>query len=122
MDVSARQVMLLKGWTRRRFGLVAGGAATALLGLGGQPEALARYGHGHHHGNHRDRHGVNRGHHGRNKPGNHAQAQLQPVGGSGVSGFVTLNQLGQGGTNIVVQADGLTPGTEYLSLYYDNST
>jgi hypothetical protein len=122
MDVSARHAMLLKGWTRRRFGLVAGGAATALLGLSEQPEALARYGHGHHHDHHRDRHNEQHGHHGRNKPGQHAQAQLQPVNGSSVSGFVTLHQLQQGGTGIVVQASGLTPGTEYLSLYYDNST
>lgn len=51
--------------------------------------------------------------------------RLQPVNGSGVTGFVTLVQNPQqagGGTFISVGAFGLTPGNQYLSLYYGNST
>jgi hypothetical protein len=52
------------------------------------------------------------------------QVNLQPVGGSGVTGFVQLAQLPQpvGGTFINVTAFGLTPGHQYLSLYYSNHT
>jgi hypothetical protein len=52
----------------------------------------------------------------------HIKAALEPVGGSGVSGFVNLTQLAQGGTQIDVVANGLQPGGNYVSLYYDNST
>ncbi|MGE5176899.1 MAG: hypothetical protein ACM3JJ_11045 [Hyphomicrobiales bacterium] len=52
----------------------------------------------------------------------HVNATLSPVGGSGVSGRVELTALPGGGTRITVVAMGLTPGTEYLSLYYDNGT
>jgi len=52
----------------------------------------------------------------------HVRATLQPANGSGVSGFVNLVGLPQGGTNIVVHATGLTPGTNYLSIYYENHT
>jgi hypothetical protein len=48
------------------------------------------------------------------------QAQLHPVGGSGVSGFVNLRQRQSSGTHITVVAFGLTPGKTYVSLYYDN--
>jgi hypothetical protein len=50
----------------------------------------------------------------------HVRATLEPRNGSGVGGFVNLVGLPQGGTNIVVHATGLTPGTHYLSIYYDN--
>jgi hypothetical protein len=50
------------------------------------------------------------------------KAPLQPVNGSGVTGFVELTQLPQGGTNIHVVAFGLEPGHEYVSLYYENHT
>ena len=51
----------------------------------------------------------------------HVRATLQPVDGSGISGFVNLEGLPrEKGTVITVHATGLTPGTEYLSLYYDN--
>ena len=50
------------------------------------------------------------------------RANLVPVGGSDVSGHVNVEQLPHGGTNIHVVANGLTPGTEYLSLYYENHT
>jgi hypothetical protein len=52
----------------------------------------------------------------------HVNAKLEPVGGSGVSGDVEVTQLPGGGTQITIHAEGLTPGTEYLSLYYENST
>lgn len=51
--------------------------------------------------------------------------RLQPVNGSGVTGFVSLAQIpqqGGGGTFIGVGAFGLTPGHQYLSLYYSNHT
>ena len=50
----------------------------------------------------------------------HAKSNLEPVGNSGVHGKVHLWQLSSGGTRILVQARGLTPGKEYISLYYDN--
>ena len=122
MDRTPRHWSMVEEWTSRRFGLAAGVALTAMLGLTRQPEAAARrYGHGHnghHHGHNHDHHHRHRG----QKPEPHAQAQLQPVAGSGVSGTVSLQQLKGGGTSIAVQASGLTPGTQYLSLYYDNST
>ena len=94
------------GWTRRRFGLAAGGAVTALLGLAGRRDAAAKHGNKHHH---------------KHKHGEATKANLEEVGGSGISGFVTLHSLGKGkGTSITVHADGLTPDTEYESLYYDN--
>lgn len=52
----------------------------------------------------------------------HMKVALAPVGGSGVSGFVNLEQKPGGGTHIQVHAKGLQPGGEYVSLYYDNST
>jgi Cu/Zn superoxide dismutase len=51
----------------------------------------------------------------------HVTATLSPVGGSGISGTVELTQVAHG-TQIVVRAEGLTPGTQYVSLYYDNGT
>lgn len=51
----------------------------------------------------------------------HVTATLSPVNGSGISGTVELTQLSKG-TQIVVRAEGLTPGTQYVSLYYDNGT
>jgi len=52
----------------------------------------------------------------------HVNATLQPVNGSGISGRVELTALPQGGTQISGQIMGLQPGTEYLSLYYENHT
>jgi hypothetical protein len=51
----------------------------------------------------------------------HVKAPLEPVGGSGVSGFVQLTALPHGGTNIHVHATGLTPGVTYASFYYESS-
>jgi hypothetical protein len=52
----------------------------------------------------------------------HASAKLVPVGGTGVTGKVSVEQMPHGGSNINVVARGLTPGVEYLSLYYENHT
>jgi hypothetical protein len=52
----------------------------------------------------------------------HAKSNLEPVGGSSIHGKVHLRQLSSEGTRILVQARGLTPGNEYISLYYDNPT
>ena len=51
----------------------------------------------------------------------HIKADLEAVGGSGVSGFVQLEQLPHGGTNVHVIAKGLEPGTVYASFYYESS-
>jgi len=50
----------------------------------------------------------------------HVKAPLVSANGSSVGGFVTLEAMPQGGTNITVHATGLTPGTHYLSIYYGN--
>lgn len=50
----------------------------------------------------------------------HVRATLEAVNGSGVGGVVNLVGLPQGGTMITVHATGLTAGTHYLSIYYDN--
>ena len=47
---------------------------------------------------------------------------LESVDDSGVTGTVTLVQLGNGGTHINVVAQGLEGGTDYVSLYYENHT
>ena len=52
----------------------------------------------------------------------HVKVPLVPVNGSGVGGFVNLEGLPHGGTVVVVHATGLTPGTHYLSIYYENHT
>ena len=51
----------------------------------------------------------------------HVNVALQPVGGSGVTGYVELVQLPHGGTHINVVASGLAPGSSHLSLYYGNN-
>jgi hypothetical protein len=48
-------------------------------------------------------------------------ARFMPIDNSGVTGVVVLQQLSQGGTALAVDVHGLTPGTQYISLYYDNS-
>ena len=52
----------------------------------------------------------------------HVKSSLVPVEGSGITGIVQVVQLPKGGTNIHVVAFGLTPGNEYVSLYYENHT
>jgi len=51
----------------------------------------------------------------------HVGAALEPNGGSGVTGFVQIEQLPHGGSNLTVQAFGLHPGTVYASFYYESS-
>lgn len=52
----------------------------------------------------------------------HVNATLNSVNGSSVTGRVELTALPKGGTMITVVANGLQPGTDYVSLYYDNGT
>jgi hypothetical protein len=51
----------------------------------------------------------------------HVRAALESNGGSGVTGFVQIEQLPHGGSNLTVQAFGLHPGTVYASFYYESS-
>ena len=51
----------------------------------------------------------------------HVKAPLEPVGGSGVTGTVQLQQLPKGGSNVHVVAHGLEPGATYTSFYYDDN-
>jgi len=51
----------------------------------------------------------------------HVKADLVANGGSGVSGFVQLEQLPHGGTNVHVVARGLHPGSVYASFYYESA-
>ena len=51
----------------------------------------------------------------------HVRSTLVPIDGSGVTGFVQLTQLPHGGSNLVVVANGLHPGTLYASFYYESS-
>jgi hypothetical protein len=109
MDASPMGRSLFDSLTRRRFGIATGGALTTLFGVSRQQDVEAR------------RHKRKN----KNKKPRHAdrqvKADLEPIGDSGISGFVTLHQLkNEEGTSIVVHANGLTPGTEYLSLYYEN--
>lgn len=51
----------------------------------------------------------------------HIQRTLHPVAGSGVEGIVNLVQRPKdGGTHITLVAFGLKPGSQHISLYYDN--
>jgi hypothetical protein len=106
MDASPTGSSRFETWTRRRFGLVAGGGLATLLAVVRQPDAAAK-----------------KGKHKHKDPGPQVKATLEDVDDSGVGGFVTLHQPKKGkGTAIVVHANGLTSGTEYVSLYYDNTT
>jgi len=51
----------------------------------------------------------------------HLTVPLAPVEGSGVTGTVQITQLPHGGSNIVVVARGLQPGTVYASFYYERT-
>jgi hypothetical protein len=108
MDASPLERSLFDLWSRRHFGLATGGALATLIGARSQSEVAAR----------KNRHKKKEKH-----PEKQVKADLEPVDDSGVSGFVTLHQLkNEQGTSIVVHANGLTPDTEYISLYYDNDT
>src|SRR5262245_57177368 len=95
MDVSR-----FEGWTRRRFGLASGGALTALLGITQWQEAAAKN---------------------PKQAARHAKVAFEAAGNSGVSGFANLQQV-KDGTRIEVLAKGLTPGDEFISIYYGNNT
>ena len=51
----------------------------------------------------------------------HVKVPLVPNGDSGISGFVQITQLPNGGSNVHVIARGLQAGTEYASFYYESS-
>ena len=53
--------------------------------------------------------------------GHHVKVDLVPNGASGVTGFVQITQLPQGGSNVTVHVKGLQPGTEYASFYYESA-
>ncbi len=55
-------------------------------------------------------------------PVDHAESAFRAVGASGITGSVSLRELPNGGTFIMISASGLNPGEAYLSLTYDNST
>ena len=50
-----------------------------------------------------------------------AEAPLNSVGGSGVSGTVHLVQLPHGGSTVHVSVRGLEPGHVYASFYYESA-
>lgn len=86
------------GWTRRRFGLVAGALLPTVLGITQWQESTAKQ-----------------------KDSRHAKVAFTAQDDSGVSGFANLQQV-KNGTKIEVLAKGLTPGDEYISIYYGNNT
>jgi hypothetical protein len=102
VDASQQHSRPVESITRRRFGLAAGGLLASLLAV------TDRFGLAAARGRRRD-HLV--------------RAQFESVDDSGVGGFTILRQLKkEEGTAILVLATGLEPGTEYVSLYYDNDT
>jgi hypothetical protein len=50
----------------------------------------------------------------------HVKGALEPVGGSGLSGFVQLQQLPDG-SSVHVVVHGLAPGQTVNSFYYDDT-
>lgn len=55
-------------------------------------------------------------------PGHAVTAQFAPVGDPDIRGVAVLRPLKEGGAAIQVVAQGLEPGHDYVSLYYDNDT
>ena len=51
----------------------------------------------------------------------HKRVPLETMNGSGISGWVNIVQLPQGGSNIVVTIQGLKDGDSYASFYYESS-
>lgn len=102
MDASQLDSRPVNPITRRRFGLAAGWLLASLLAVADRTGGVAAR------GRRRDR---------------LVKAQFAPVADSGVGGFTILRQLKrEEGTAILVLATHLEPGTEYVSLYYDNDT
>ena len=102
MDASQQHSRPVNPITRRRFGLAASGLLASLLAVTDRTGVTAARGSRH------DR---------------LVKAQFAPVAHSGVGGFAILRQLKkEEGTAILVLATHLEPGTEYVSLYYDNDS
>jgi hypothetical protein len=51
----------------------------------------------------------------------HKRVPLETMNGSGISGWVNIVQMPQGGSNIVVTVQGLKDGDSYASFYYESS-
>ena len=51
----------------------------------------------------------------------HIKAPLEANGSTGAGGFVQIEQLPHGGSNLHVMATGLHPGTLYASFYYESA-
>ena len=50
----------------------------------------------------------------------HKRVPLETMNGSGISGWVNIVQLPQGGSNLVVTVSGLRKGDTYTSFYYES--
>lgn len=50
----------------------------------------------------------------------HVKADLLPIDGSGVTGFVQITQLPKGGAVVQVVVHGLKAGSTYSSFYYES--
>ena len=50
----------------------------------------------------------------------HKRVKLETMNGSGISGWVNIVQLPQGGSNLVVTIQGLKSGDTYTSFYYES--
>ena len=48
----------------------------------------------------------------------HASAELTALAASGISGKVDLQEMQQGGTNVVLRIRDLQPGEEYVSVFF----
>ncbi|MGH7726257.1 MAG: hypothetical protein ACREOU_12595 [Candidatus Eiseniibacteriota bacterium] len=51
---------------------------------------------------------------------NHIRVPLESNANSGISGFVQLTQLPKGGANVVMNIEGLEPGSSYSTFYYES--
>ena len=51
----------------------------------------------------------------------HAKVPLESIDHSGVSGFVQITQLPRGGSNLVINVEGLHPGASYATFYYESA-
>ena len=50
----------------------------------------------------------------------HKRVKLETVNGSGISGWVNIVQMPQGGSNLIVTVQGLKSGDTYTSFYYES--
>jgi hypothetical protein len=51
----------------------------------------------------------------------HKRVALETMNGSGISGWVNIVQLPQGGANLIVTINGVKAGDSYASFYYESS-